>query len=76
MSALNAAHDTHLLAIDNKEDKITHRASNDLAKVLEEIQSKELARNRKKVSEVDKYIEGQRIELSSSSGHISPVPYM
>ena len=71
VSALNAAHDTHLLAIDNKEDNITHTASNDLAKILEEIQSKELARNRKKVSEVDKYIEGQRVQLSSSSGRLS-----
>ena len=75
VSALNTAHDTHLLAVDNKEDDITRRASQDLAKILEEIQRKELARNRKKVSEIDKFIEGQKNELGTSTGRSSS-PYL
>lgn len=68
VSTLNASHDTHLLAVDNKEDDIARRASSDMAKILEDIQAKELERNRKKVSEINKYIEIQRNELRVSSG--------
>ena len=71
VGALNAAHDTHLLAIDNKEDDITRGISDNLAKILEDIQSKELARNRKKVSEIDKYMEQQKAEVM---GQTTPFP--
>lgn len=71
VSALNTAHDTHLLTVDNKEDNISHRSTNDLAKILEDIQSKELARNRKKVSEINKYVEIQRSELHAPLSAVS-----
>ena len=71
VSALNQAHDIHLLAIDNREDDISQRASKDLAKILEEIQSNELARNRKKVAEIDQYINKQRREYTSTASFSS-----
>ncbi len=67
VSALNTAHDTHLLAIDNKEDDIARRAGENLSRILEDIQTTELARNRMKVSEIDKYMERERIELGNSA---------
>lgn len=67
VSALNQAHDIHLLAIDNREDDISRRASKDLAKILEKIQRSELARNRKKVAEIDQYISGQKETVSGLS---------
>ena len=66
VSALNQAHDIHLLALDNREDDISRRASKDLSNVLEQIQTSELARNRKKVAEIDVYIDRQRKELASA----------
>ena len=67
ITALNTAHDTHLLAVDNREDDIARRAGKDLAAILEEIQKNELARNRKKVSEIDYYIDLQRQECSGTT---------
>ena len=75
ITALNTAHDTHLLAIDNKEDDIACRAGKDLAAILEEIQSNELARNRKKVSEIDHYIDLQRQECGIAAATGGPVLY-
>lgn len=73
VSALNQAHDIHLLAIDNVEDDISRRASKDLAQVLEGIQTSELARNRRKVAEIDQYVGRQKKELAlQSSSGLSP----
>ena len=71
VSALNTAHDTHLLTVDNKEDDISRRSGDDLAKILEDIQSEELTRNRKKVSEINKYIEIQRGHLRVPTSAVS-----
>ena len=60
MSALNASHDGHLLAIDSKEDSIVHRAKADLSQLLEGLTEGELARNRRKVTEVRQYLVWQR----------------
>ena len=56
-NVLNTAHDTHMLVLDDKEDKITQRASQDLADVVKDMQDKELVRNRKKVAEICQFIE-------------------
>lgn len=72
VSALNTAHDTHLLAIDNKEDDIARRTSRDMATIMENMLTSELGRNRKKVSEINKYVELQRSEVGISSGATSP----
>ena len=72
MSALNTSHDTHMLAIDNKEDDIVKRANKDLKALLESIQEAELKRNRQKVVEIDQYIKQQREDLEEM---ISPHPH-
>ena len=62
MSALNTSHDGHLLAIDSREDSITHRAKADLSRLLEGRGEAELARNRRKVTEVKQYLAWHRRE--------------
>ena len=62
VSALNAAHDGHLLAIDSKEDSITLSAKADLSHLLEGLQESEHARNRQKVTEIQRYIAQEREE--------------
>lgn len=56
MSALNASHDGHLLAIDSKEDSIAHCSKSDLSCLLEELTEAELARNRRKITEIRQYL--------------------
>ena len=75
ITALNTAHDTHLMAIDNREDDIARRTGKDLAAILEDIQKNELARNRKKVSEIDHYFDLQRQECSTASASGAPSIY-
>lgn len=65
VSALNTAHDTHLLAIDSREDAISQQTSKDLASLIRDIQDAEVKRNRQKVLEIDLYIEHQREELGA-----------
>ncbi|KAL5473023.1 hypothetical protein EMCRGX_G027463 [Ephydatia muelleri] len=62
VGALNAAHDCHLLAIDNKEDSIVSRAKKDRDSLIETIQNSELKRNRQKIVEIEQYIEQQKGE--------------
>lgn len=64
-SALNNAHDTHMLAIDGKEDVISQQISQDLAALMKGIQEVEVKRNRQKVVEIERYIEHQREELEA-----------
>lgn len=73
MSALNNSHDTHMLAIDNKEDGIVRRITTDSSALLQTIVDNEHTRNRQKVVEVDRYIEYQRDEVESLEV-ISPQP--
>ena len=67
VSTLNTSHDTHVIAIDNKEDYIAQRANKDLSATLEEVQKTEIARNRKKVAEIDQYISLQRNIIPTST---------
>lgn len=62
MGALNATHDLHMLAIDSKEDKIASRVRQDLAVLLKSLQEEELARSRKRVVEIEQYVEQQKEE--------------
>ncbi len=63
VGAINASHDAHSMAIDNKEDHLSSRAKRDLSALLETIQGAELERNRQKVVELEQYVEHQRDEL-------------
>ena len=64
-SALNNAHDTHMLAIDGREDAISQQISQDLAALMKNIQEAEVKRNRQKVVEIERYMEHQREELEA-----------
>ena len=63
MNVLSTSHDTHMIVIDEKEDKMMQRAVKDLALVLQEIQTSEHNRNRKKVAEISHYIETLNKEI-------------
>ena len=65
MSALNSSHDTHMLAIDNKEDTIVTRIAKDSSALLQKVMDDEHKRNRQKVVEIDRYVEHQRDEVES-----------
>ena len=65
VSALNSSHDTHMLAIDNKEDGIVKRINGDSSSLLQKIVDEEHKRNRQKVIEIERYIEHQRDEVES-----------
>ena len=65
MSALNSSHDTHMLAIDNKEDTIVTRIAKDSSALLQKVVDDEHKRNRQKVVEIDRYVEHQRDEVES-----------
>ncbi len=65
MSALNNSHDTHMLAMDNKEDNIVQRITKDSGSLLQTVQDEEHKRNRQKVIEIERYIEYQRDELET-----------
>ncbi|KAL5473021.1 hypothetical protein EMCRGX_G027461 [Ephydatia muelleri] len=67
VGALNAAHDCHLLAIDNKEDSIVSSAKKDRDSLIETIQNSELKRNRQKIVEIEQYIEGEEDEIDQQN---------
>ena len=63
VGALNAAHDLHMLAIDSKEDRIASRVRKDLAALLKSLQEEELDRSRKRVVEIEQYVQQQKEEV-------------
>lgn len=65
VSALNTSHDSHLLAIDAREDSIAHRSKSDLSSLLEGLGEEELARNRRKVTEIRQYIDWEKQEVET-----------
>ena len=65
VSAINTAHDTHMLAIDGREDTISQHTSKHLSALTRDIQDAEVKRNRQKVLEIDLYIELQKEELGA-----------
>ena len=67
VSALNTSHDTHLLAIDSREDSIANRAKADLSRLLESMAEAELTRNRRKVTEMKEFMAWHRTEADSST---------
>jgi hypothetical protein len=66
VSALNTSHDGHLLAIDSREDSIAYCSKADLSQLLEGLTEAELARNRRKVTEVKQYLDWERREVVES----------
>lgn len=72
LSAINAAHDAHALAIDSKEDSIASRSKAELKALLEGMAETERSRNRRKVAEVVQFVRKQREDLVDSTD--SPAP--
>ena len=56
-----------MLAIDSKEDKIASRIRKDLAALLKSLQEEELTRSRKRVVEIEHYVQQQEVEPLPSS---------
>ncbi len=65
VSALNNAHDTHMLIIDGREDAIAQQMSRDMTSLTQDIQDGEIKRNRQKVVEIERYIDSQREEIEA-----------
>ncbi|XP_060758596.1 dynein regulatory complex subunit 3 [Neoarius graeffei] len=57
INTVNASHDTHLLKIDNREDELLTRLSGWKSAVMKSIHDDEVKRNRKRISEIHKYVD-------------------
>nr|XP_022918474.1 dynein regulatory complex subunit 3-like [Onthophagus taurus] len=62
-NSLGASHDMHLLAIDNREDRLVNRAKNWLNGLVSNLAKDEIIRNRTKVLEINNYLDKQREEF-------------
>ncbi|XP_055507365.1 dynein regulatory complex subunit 3 isoform X2 [Leucoraja erinacea] len=63
INTVNASHDLHLLKIDNQEDKMVTKSNAWVRDVLEKLHTDEIARNRKRVLEINIYVSHWRDEL-------------
>ncbi|XP_059835820.1 dynein regulatory complex subunit 3 isoform X1 [Hypanus sabinus] len=63
MNTINASHDLHLLKIDNQEDKMVTKANAWLRDTIEKLHMDEIARNRKRILEINVYVNHWRDEL-------------
>nr|XP_033818720.1 dynein regulatory complex subunit 3 [Geotrypetes seraphini]XP_033818721.1 dynein regulatory complex subunit 3 [Geotrypetes seraphini] len=57
INAVGASHDIHLLKIDNREDEMLTKINSWASNLIEKGQKDELERNRKRVREIDAYID-------------------
>ncbi|XP_036408025.1 dynein regulatory complex subunit 3 [Megalops cyprinoides] len=57
INAVGASHDTHLVKIDNREDELVTRINSWLTTLIKSIHEDEVARNRKRISEIHNYID-------------------
>ena len=73
LSAINGCHDTHVLAIDAKEDSIISHSKAELKALLEGVAETERSRNRRKVAEILQYMAKQREELTDTAASPAPV---
>ncbi len=65
VTALNNAHDTHMLAIDSQEDSISQTVAKDMAVLVKDLSAREIKRNRQKVVEIERYVDFQKEEFDS-----------
>ncbi|XP_053530952.1 dynein regulatory complex subunit 3 [Ictalurus punctatus] len=57
INAVSVSHDTHLLKIDNREDELLTRINGWKNELMKSIHDDEVQRNRKRVSEMQKYVD-------------------
>ncbi|XP_006901244.1 PREDICTED: leucine-rich repeat-containing protein 48-like [Elephantulus edwardii] len=65
VSAVGASHDVHLLKIDNREDELITRINSWCTHLVDKIHTDEIIRNRKRVKEINQYIDHMQNELDS-----------
>ncbi|XP_030231369.1 dynein regulatory complex subunit 3 isoform X2 [Gadus morhua] len=63
MNAVGASHDSHMLRIDNREDKLVTRINAWMMNLIKKIQDEEVWRNRKCISEIQYFIQHLRNQL-------------
>ncbi|CAD7689603.1 unnamed protein product [Nyctereutes procyonoides] len=64
-NAVGASHDIHLLKIDNREDELVTRANSWCTHLVDTIHKNEIMRNRRRVKEINQYIDHMQNELDS-----------
>ncbi|KAB5553906.1 hypothetical protein PHYPO_G00044060 [Pangasianodon hypophthalmus] len=57
ISTVNASHDMHLLKIDNREDELLTQLNGWKSALMKSIHDDEVKRNRKRISEIHKYVD-------------------
>ncbi|XP_075848449.1 dynein regulatory complex subunit 3 [Microtus pennsylvanicus] len=65
VNAVGASHDIHLLKIDNREDELVTGINSWCAHLLDKIHKDEIMRNRKRVKEINQYIDHMQSELDN-----------
>ncbi|MBZ3882230.1 Leucine-rich repeat-containing protein 48 [Sciurus carolinensis] len=65
VNAVGASHDIHLLKIDNREDELVTRANSWCTHLVDKIHRDEVMRNRKRVKEINQYIDHMQSELDN-----------
>ncbi|KAM9304877.1 dynein regulatory complex subunit 3 [Gastrophryne carolinensis] len=65
INAVSASHDTHMLKIDNREDELVTKINNWATNLIHKVHRNELQRNRKRVTEINMYIDHLRDELDN-----------
>ncbi|KAM4632501.1 dynein regulatory complex subunit 3 [Discoglossus pictus] len=69
VNAVDASHDIHLLKIDNREDELVTKIKNWSSNIIQKLQNDEIQRNRKRVLEINTYIDHLREELDNLDVH-------
>ncbi|XP_068099654.1 dynein regulatory complex subunit 3 [Hyperolius riggenbachi] len=65
INAVSASHDIHLLKIDNREDELVTKINNWATNLIQKIHKDEQQRNRKRVAEINMYVDHLRDELDN-----------
>ncbi|XP_041085644.1 dynein regulatory complex subunit 3 [Polyodon spathula] len=65
VNIVSASHDIHLLKIDNREDDLITRANEWTTSLVEKVHSDEVKRNRKRILEINIYIDYLRDEIEN-----------
>ncbi|KAG8521888.1 Dynein regulatory complex subunit 3 [Galemys pyrenaicus] len=65
VNAVGASHDIHLLKIDNREDELVTRVNSWCSQLVDKIHKDEIMRNRKRVKEINQYIDHAQNELDN-----------
>ncbi|KAM7068340.1 dynein regulatory complex subunit 3 [Molossus nigricans] len=65
VNAVGASHDIHLLKIDNREDELVTRVNSWCTRLVDQIHKDEVMRNRKRVKEINQYVEHMQSELDN-----------